>query len=162
MATPAQFFDQNGELRMDGSLVGGGGSQPFVGPFDIAFDTAGLGDAHGARLALIPAGTLVKHVYLMLGESFDAGTYELSIVLFIADFSDSFQVSALDVGGANAGNLSSPTKAVFETQAWSGSLAPTEIAGLALVDCDLRIRDLTGGAVQGAARVYVETTEVTP
>jgi hypothetical protein len=31
VSTPAKFYDNNGELRLDGSLVGGGGAQPFVG-----------------------------------------------------------------------------------------------------------------------------------
>ena len=30
MSTPAQFYDQNGELRLDGSLVGGGGALPVT------------------------------------------------------------------------------------------------------------------------------------
>jgi hypothetical protein len=141
-------------------VVSGGSGKSLIGPIPIAFNTLGLGDPHGARLALIPAGTLVRHVYLMLSTQFVAGTYELSVVLFVADFSDSFQVSALDVGSANAGNLSSPTKAIFETEAWSGALAPVNIAGLALVDCDLRVRDLTGGATQGACRVYIDAVSV--
>jgi hypothetical protein len=67
----ARFYDQNGELRLDGTLVGGQSLAAYVlGPFDVAWDDPGIDSAPGALITPIPAGSLFVCTRCIVREQF--------------------------------------------------------------------------------------------
>jgi hypothetical protein len=48
----AQFYDQNGELRLDGTLVGGGGSQPVITREQLGGNAVTVADGTNGLLTL--------------------------------------------------------------------------------------------------------------
>jgi opacity protein-like surface antigen len=135
VSTPAQFFDNNGELRLDGTLVGGGGAQPDIKLAATTLTSAQLLLMGSAAVAVTPtpAANQAQWVLFVTGAyHFNTSAYTGSIVLGVAPNYRGFGKYLADT--TNFMNLGFDTQVMFTaggfyTQGAAGEFDHTDLAG---------------------------------
>jgi hypothetical protein len=150
--SPATFYDDNGVVRLQGQLDGGGGAQPFsayvLGPFDVAWDDPGVGSNPGVLLTTVPAGSLFICTRCIVKEQFDsAGGPELRINVQFGDLHDYWNTDIWAVGQtAVTDGLAGAVAQINPDGTQNGAFF--EAAG------NLRAVVLNGSGTQGHADIY--------
>lgn len=139
------LFDLNGSERFNGTSPG---VVRVLGPFDVAWDDAGIGSNPGALITAIPAGSLFVCTRCIVTEQFavDASP-QLSINAQFGDLHDYWETDRWDVGQfAIVDGLAGATAGQNPTSGPNGAFFVA--AG------NLRAKVTSGSGTQGHADIY--------